>query len=81
MQEFNPEEIDENQPIDVRIDYVQSFQALSNSYEALVTYDEYNDEMEKNHQLLAEQVHLIEEQIGTYETIKGSLVKSRTWAG
>ncbi|MDO2177323.1 hypothetical protein Q2440_26115, partial [Escherichia coli] len=22
MQEFNPEEIDENQPIDVRIDYV-----------------------------------------------------------
>lgn len=74
MQEFNPEEIDENQPIDVRIDYVQSFQALSNSYEALVTYDEYNDEMEKS-PALAEQVHLIEEQIGTYETIKDSLVK------
>ena len=58
----------------MRIDYVQSFQALSNSYEALVTYDEYNDEMEKS-PALAEQVHLIEEQIGTYETIKGSLIE------
>ena len=37
----------------------------------LVTYDNYNEEMEQS-DVLKEQVSILEEQVGFYETIKGS---------
>ncbi|MDQ0859971.1 hypothetical protein QFZ72_003450 [Bacillus sp. V2I10] len=52
---------------------MKAFQELNNAYEALVTYDDYNDEMEKS-KVLQEQVKTLEEYIGVYNTVKGSLV-------
>lgn len=52
---------------------MKAFQGLNNAYEALVTYDDYNDDMEKS-TALQEQVNTLEEYIGVYNTIKGSLV-------
>ncbi|MCU4806634.1 HsdR family type I site-specific deoxyribonuclease [Bacillus cereus] len=69
-----PGDLDEHTPMDTRIDYVKAFQELNNSYEALVTYDDYNDDMESS-MSLQEQVHILEEQVGVYNTIKGSLVE------
>ncbi|MFC2947655.1 type I restriction endonuclease subunit R [Virgibacillus sediminis] len=69
----NPNDINEHSPIDTRIEFVKTFQELNNSYEALVTYNEYNDEMEQS-EALQNQVRTIEEYIGIYNTIKGSLV-------
>jgi type I restriction enzyme R subunit len=51
---------------------VKAFQELNNSYEALVTYDDYNDEIEQS-KVLQEQVKTLEEYIGVYNTVKGSL--------
>ncbi|MDD9265141.1 type I restriction endonuclease subunit R [Bacillus toyonensis] len=69
-----PGDLDEHTPMETRIDYVRAFQELNNSYEALVTYDDYNDDMESS-KSLQEQVHILEEQVGVYNTIKGSLVE------
>ncbi|PFD04493.1 type I restriction endonuclease subunit R [Bacillus cereus] len=69
-----PGDLDEHTPMETRIDYVKAFQELNNSYEALVTYDDYNDDMESS-KSLQEQVHILEEQVGVYNTIKGSLVE------
>ena len=69
-----PGELDENTPLETRIDYVKFFQELNNAYEALVTYDDYNDEME-NSSTLQKQVGILEEQVGVYNTVKGSLVE------
>jgi len=69
-----PGDLDEHTPMETRIDYVKAFQELNNSYEALVTYDDYNDDMESSNSL-QEQVHILEEQVGVYNTIKGSLVE------
>lgn len=69
-----PGDLDEHTPMETRIDYVKAFQELNNSYEALVTYDDYNDDMESS-MSLQEQVHILEEQVGVYNTIKGSLVE------
>ncbi|WP_338731777.1 type I restriction endonuclease subunit R [Bacillus subtilis] len=69
----NLTDIDENSPIESRIEFVRAFQELNNSYEALVTYDDYNDDMEKS-TALQEQVKTLEEYIGIYNTIKGSLI-------
>ncbi|PFN22297.1 type I restriction endonuclease subunit R [Bacillus cereus] len=69
-----PGDLDEHTPMETRIDYVKAFQELNNSYEALVTYDDYNDDMESSNSL-QEQVHTLEEQVGVYNTIKGSLVE------
>lgn len=68
----NPTVIDEHSPLDIRIEFVKAFQELNNAYEALVTYDEYNDDMEKSN-ALQEQVKTLEEYIGVYNTVKGSL--------
>lgn len=68
----NPLDISENSPIEERIEFVKAFQALNNSFEALVTYDEYNNEMETS-KALQEQVKILEEYIGVYNTIKGSI--------
>jgi type I restriction enzyme R subunit len=69
----NPEEIDEHSPLVTRIEFVKAFQFLNNAYEALITYDEYNDEMESS-KVLQEQVKTLEEYIGVYNTVKGSLI-------
>ena len=42
-----PGDLDEHTPMETRIDYVKAFQELNNSYEALVTYDDYNDDIGK----------------------------------
>ena len=68
----NPESIDEHSPIEQRIEFVKAFQELNNAYEALVTYDDYNDDMEKS-QVLQDQVKVLEDYVGIYNTVKGSL--------
>ncbi|WP_368505216.1 type I restriction endonuclease subunit R [Alkalihalophilus sp. As8PL] len=69
----SPTEIDEHSSLETRIEFVKAFQELNNSFEALVTYDDYNDDMEKS-QALEEQVKTVEEYIGVYNTVKGSLI-------
>lgn len=69
----NPSFINEHSPLEIRIEFVKAFQELNNAYEALITYDDYNDDMEKS-KVLQEQVKTLEEFIGVYNTIKGSLV-------
>lgn len=71
----DPIEINEHSPLEIRIEFVKAFQELNNAYEALVTYDDYNDEMEESLDL-QEQVKTLEEYIGVYNTIKGSLMDS-----
>lgn len=66
--------IDEHAALETRVEYVKAFQEFSNAYESLVSYDEYNDEMEAS-PALKEQVSILEEQVGTYETVKGSLME------
>ncbi|AAU22331.1 MULTISPECIES: type I restriction endonuclease subunit R [Bacillus] len=68
----NPTDIDENTSLETRIEFVKAFQELNNSYEALVTYNDYNDDMKKS-PALQEQVKTLEEYIGIYNTVKGSL--------
>lgn len=70
----DPSRIDEHSPIEERIQFIGAFQELSNAYEALVTYDDYNDDMEKS-AALREQVETLEAYVGTYNTVKGSLMK------
>lgn len=68
-----PGDVDEHSPIETRVEYVKAFQELSNSYGALVTYDDYNDDMETS-KALQGQVSILEEQMGVYNTVKGSLI-------
>ena len=70
----DPSKVDEHSPIEERIQFIGAFQELSNAYEALVTYDDYNDDMEKS-AALREQVETLEAYVGTYNTVKGSLMK------
>lgn len=65
--------ISEGTPLETRVDYVKAFQELNNSYEALVTYDEYNEDIVGS-EALKGQVSILEEQVGVYQTVKGSLV-------
>ena len=69
----NPNEIDEHTPIETRVEFVKAFQELSNAYEALVTYNEYNDDVEAS-KTLQDQVKVIEDTIGIYNSVKGSLI-------
>ncbi|UUV98899.1 type I restriction endonuclease subunit R [Vagococcus luciliae] len=77
-----PEGIDEKSEVEAKITYVKSYQAFNNAFESLVTYDEYNDELTndgiKYDPTLQEKVSLLEEQLGHYETIKGSLIDETT---
>lgn len=75
--DINPSELDEHSPVETRVEFVKAFQELSNAYEALVTYDNYNDDMETS-KVLQEQVMTIEGTIGIYNTIKGSLIEEGT---
>lgn len=62
--------VDEHTNLEARIEYVKAYQALSNAYEALVTYDDYNDESAE----LKDKVFVLEEQMGVYQTVKGSIL-------
>ncbi|MGF9977711.1 type I restriction endonuclease subunit R [Viridibacillus arvi] len=73
----DPTDIDEHSSLETKVDFVKAFQELSNAYEALVTYDDYNDDIEKS-KALNEQVKALEDYIGVYNTIKGSLVEEKT---
>ncbi|MCW1929505.1 type I restriction endonuclease subunit R [Bhargavaea beijingensis] len=68
----NPD-IHENSPLEDRVDFVGAFQELNNAFEALVTYDDFNDDMEKS-KALQEQVQTIAETVGVYNTVKASLI-------
>ncbi len=70
----NEGEVDEQTPLETRVDYVKSFQELNNAYEALVTYDSYNKDMDTS-KALQDQVNILKEEVGVYETVKGSLVE------
>ncbi len=70
----NIENINEHTPIETRVEFVKAFQELNNSYDALVTYNEYNDDMEYS-TTLKDEVLTIEESIGVYNTVKGSLME------
>ncbi|MBC1500157.1 type I restriction endonuclease subunit R [Listeria weihenstephanensis] len=69
----NPADISEHSSMEERIEFVKSFQELNNAFVALVTYDDYNDDMEKS-EVLQQQVKTLEEYLGVYNTIKGSLI-------
>lgn len=76
----NPTDINEHSPLETRIQFVKAFQELNNAYEALVTYDDYNDEMVKS-AALQKQVKTLEEYIGIYNTVKGSLAEEGSQDG
>lgn len=66
---------DEHSPIETKVDYVKSYQELNNAYEALVTYNEYNEEFTYDKNNLQAKVDIIQENRGIYQTIKGSIEK------
>jgi len=76
----DPTAIDEHSSIEERVEFIKAFQELNKAFEALVTYDDYNDDMEKS-ATLQEQVKTLEEYIGTYNTVKGSLIEETDPAG
>ncbi|MCW1928676.1 type I restriction endonuclease subunit R [Bhargavaea beijingensis] len=76
----DPREINENAPLGKRVDFVVAFQELNNSFDALVTYDDFNDDME-NSKTLQEQVQTIAETVGVYHTVKGSLIEEDPLGG
>lgn len=69
-----PNEIDEHSTLEEKVEFVKAFQELNKSYEALVTYDDYNTDMEQS-KILNEQVDMLEEYVGIYNTVKGSIMK------
>ncbi|SFX73933.1 type I restriction enzyme, R subunit [Thermoactinomyces sp. DSM 45891] len=70
----HPTNMTEHAPLENRILFMKAFQELNNAYEALVTYDEYNNEIEKS-DVLREQLKTLETYVGIYHTVKGSLVE------
>lgn len=70
------EPIDEKASLEKRVDYVKAYQELANSYEAIVTYDDYNDDMEIS-RALKKQAEVVEENAGVYETIKATVIEEK----
>lgn len=64
---------DENSSIEERVDYVKAYQELNNAHEALVTYNEYAEEHTRNIDNLQWIVDVIENHLGIYHTVKGSI--------
>ncbi len=67
-------DMSEHSPLEERIEFVKVFQELNNAFEALDTYDEYNNDMESS-KSMQEQVKTLDSYLGVYNTIKGSLVE------
>lgn len=66
---------DEHSSVEKRVEYVKAFQELNNAYEALVTYNDYHEDYVENKDSLKDQVMIIGEHQGVYETVKGSIQK------
>ena len=71
-----PTDVDEHSSLEDQIDFVKAFQELNNSYEALVTYDEYNNDIEQS-AALADQAGALEVYVGSYNTVKGALINEK----
>lgn len=72
-----PTDVDEHSSLEDQIDFVKAFQELNNSYEALVTYDEYNNDIEQS-AALADQAWALEVYVGSYNTVKGALINEKS---
>ncbi|WP_414042353.1 type I restriction endonuclease subunit R [Macrococcus sp. EM39E] len=68
----NNSTIDENTNTDIQIEYVKAYQKTLKSFEALITYDEFNDDIETK-KALKEKMEVIENHRGNYENIKAIL--------
>ncbi|WP_124057600.1 type I restriction endonuclease subunit R [Vaginisenegalia massiliensis] len=66
-------DVDEHSPLEQRIDYMKNYQQFVKAYEAVITYDEFNDEIQLSKEV-QRQVKLIETNQGQYETIKASVI-------
>ncbi|WP_010304633.1 type I restriction endonuclease subunit R [Kurthia senegalensis] len=71
-----PTDVDEHSSLEDQIDFVKAFQEFNNSYEALVTYDEYNNDIEQS-AALADQARALEVYVGSYNTVKGALINEK----
>lgn len=71
-----PTDVDEHSSLEDQIDFVKAFQEFNNSYEALVTYDEYNNDIEQS-AALADQAGALEVYVGSYNTVKGALINEK----
>lgn len=72
-------EINEHTDKDVQIEYVKSYQKTLKSFEALITYDEFNDDIETK-KALKEKMDVIENNRGNYENIK-AIIKATVGTG
>ncbi len=64
---------DEHSPLEKRVDYVKAYQELNNAYEALATYNEYNEEYMEDRNDLQKKISVLQESEGIYQTVKGSI--------
>lgn len=71
---LTPSDINQNSSLEIRVEFVKAFQELNKAFEAIITYDEYNTDIKKS-KILQEKASTVEEYIGTYNTIKGSLIE------
>lgn len=67
----------EDAPIENNIEFVKAYQELTRSYEALVTYDDFNEVIATS-KTLQEKVALLHDNEGLYQTIKASLMLEET---
>ncbi|MCU7558657.1 type I restriction endonuclease subunit R [Macrococcus capreoli] len=68
----NNPNIDENSDTNLQIEYVKNYQKTLKALEALVTYDEFNNDIETK-KALNEKMQVIENHRGNYENVKGKL--------
>ncbi|ULG74221.1 type I restriction endonuclease subunit R [Macrococcus brunensis] len=65
-------DIDENTDESIQIDYVKAYQKSLNAFEELITYDEFNDNVQEE-KALQDKMTVLENHRGSYETVKGHL--------
>lgn len=64
---------------DIQIEYVKAYQKTLKAFEALITYDEFNDDIETK-KALKEKMDVIENNRGNYENIK-AIIKATVGTG
>lgn len=65
-------DIDENTDESIQIDYVKAYQKSLNAFEELITYDEFNDDVQEE-KALQDKMTVLENHRSSYETVKGHL--------
>lgn len=70
---------DEHSPLETRVDYVKAYQELNNAYEALATYNEYNEEYREDRNDLQRKISVLQESEGIYQSVKGSIQEDEEW--